>query len=155
MAEVEQEIAALVHMEVPELRAAWQRLHHTEPPARLSRDLLVRAVAYKMQERVHRGLSKATLRKLRDFAARLEADGRAVLDPGPTLKPGTRLVREWRGVTHSVAVLENGFDFDGQRYRSLSKIAREITGARWSGPRFFGLTRDKTLVPAGSGGADD
>ncbi len=155
MAEVEQAIAALAHMEVPELRAAWQRLHHTEPPARLGRDLLARAVAYKMQERMHGGLSKAMLRKFRAFAERLEADGGAVLDPGPTLKPGTRLVREWRGVTHSVVVLESGFDFDGQRYRSLSKIAREITGARWSGPRFFGLTHEKTSSSAGSGGADD
>jgi hypothetical protein len=155
VAQVEQKIAALVHMEVPELRAAWRRLLHTEPPARLGRDLLARGVAYKMQERVRGGLSKATLRKLRAFAERLEADGDAILDPGPTLKPGTKLVREWRGVTHSVVVLESGFDFDGQRYRSLSKIARDITGARWSGPRFFGLTRERTSRSVSSEGADD
>ena len=146
MAEVEQDIAALAHMEVPELRAAWRRLHRTGPPARLSRDLLTRAIAYKMQERVHGGLSKATKRKLRSLAQKLETAGGPAANPGLSFKPGAKLIREWRGVTHCVIVLDDGFDYDGRRYRSLSRIARDITGAHWSGPRFFGLVGAKTPI---------
>ena len=141
MSGIEAEIAALTDRDMSELRKTWRRLYRSEPPARLSRDLLTRAIAYKLQERVHGGLNKTTKRKIAKLAQSLETDGHVTLDPGIRLKTGARLVREWRGVAHSVIVLDKGFDYDGRRYRSLSKIAREITGAHWSGPRFFGLGR--------------
>jgi hypothetical protein len=132
MVAIDEEIAALAHKDVSELRKAWRRLYRSEPPPRLSRDLLTRAVAYKLQEREYGGLNKATKRKIARLAHGLVTDGHVTLDPGIRLKPGARLVREWRGVAHSVIVLDKGFDYHGRRYRSLSKIAREITGA----PRF-------------------
>ena len=87
------------------------------------------------------GLSAATKRKLRTFAEQLESGDGNAFDPGIVLKPGAKLVREWGGDTYVVIALEDGFEFDGRRYRSLTKIAREITGAHWSGPRFFNLKR--------------
>jgi hypothetical protein len=103
------------------------------------RDLLIRGITYKLQERAYGGLSTATARKLEQAAA--DPPGRGAAKPAPpiALKPGTRLVREWRGVTHMVLIHADGIEWRGQRYRSLSVVAREITGARWSGPRFFGL----------------
>jgi hypothetical protein len=111
------------------------------PPMRLSRDLLIRGIAYKLQERAHGGLSKATVRKLERAGADPSGNGAAPPVPPIVLKPGTRLVREWRGVTHSVLVLDECIEWRGRRFRSLSEVAREITGAHWSGPRFFGLRR--------------
>ena len=132
------QIAALGDFDAARLRAEWRRLYRTEPP-RLSRDLMVRAIAYKMQERVLGGLGAAVRSKLRTLAQRLETDNDLGSTPGIRLKPGARLVREWHGRSHVVVVLEDGFEYDGKRYRSLSEIARAITGAHWSGPRFFGL----------------
>jgi Protein of unknown function (DUF2924) len=122
-----------------ELRGEWRRLHRTPPPMRLSRDLLMRGISYKLQERPLGGLSKSILRKLEHLNT--EAEKSDVRKPAPpiSLKAGTRLVREWRGVTHAVLVHDNGFEWRGRRYSSLSAIAREITSAHWSGPRFFGL----------------
>ncbi len=87
------------------------------------------------------GLSAAAKRKLRDFAEQLETGDGTAFDPGIVLKPGAKLLREWGGDTYVVIALEDGFEFEGRRYRSLTKIARVITGAHWSGPRFFGLKR--------------
>ncbi len=141
MVGINNEIAALSDMEMHDLQVRWRRLYRTQPPRRLSRDLMIRAIAYKMQERVHGGLSKKTKRILTALAQKLDADGDIAPAPGIRLKPGAKLVREWRGQTHTVVVLEDGFTFDGRQFGSLSKIAREITGAHWSGPRFFGLKR--------------
>ena len=121
-----------------ELRREWRRLYNNDPP-RISRDLLILGIAYRRQEIEHGGLGKATLRKLRTLAKTLRATGRVGSTPGLTLKPGARLVREWRGRTHTVTVTEDGFEYAGASYPSLTKIARKITGAHWSGPRFFGL----------------
>lgn len=141
MPDIERELAALSSLKTHELRRRWQRMYGAPPPVRLSHDLLVRGVAYKVQESAHGGLAQSTKRKLRTLARRLETDGGSAFDPGLSLKPGARLVREWGGRSHTVIVLEDGFDFDGRRYPSLSKIARAITGAHWSGPRFFGLQK--------------
>ena len=132
-------LGALEARSTPELRAEWRRLYRGRPPRRLSRDLLLRAIAHRLQERVHGGLTLATRRRLNALAEELVAKGAAQFDPGTTLKPGTRLVREWHGRAHAVIVLEDGFDYDGQRYRSLTRIASLITGVHWSGPVFFGL----------------
>jgi hypothetical protein len=108
------------------------------PPPRLSRDLIIRGIAYRMQEQVRGGLSKSMSRRLRVLGA---DNGSIEHRPAApiTLKPGTRLVREWRGDTHSVLVRNDGYEWRGERFTSLSKIAEAITGAHWSGPRFFGL----------------
>jgi len=134
-------IARLSALTIFELRGEWRRHNGMPPPMRLSRDLLLRGIAYKLQERASGGLSKVTIRKLEKVAAERSGSGAAPPVPPIALKPGTRLVREWRGVTHSVLVLDDGVEWRGRRFRSLSEVAREITGAHWSGPRFFGLRR--------------
>jgi hypothetical protein len=141
MIDITHDIASLSELGSRELQGLWRRLYRTEPPMGLSRDLRIRAIAYRMQERVHGGLSQPVKRKLRLLARQLEGEGGGALDPGIALKPGTRLVREWGDRTHIVVVVKDGFDYGGRRYPSLSKIAQEITGARWSGPRFFGLKK--------------
>jgi hypothetical protein len=98
---------------------------------------MLRAVAYKLQEDAYGGLSPALRRKL------LGMGQKAFTKPRPrTLRPGTILLREWQGVTHRVTMVEGGAIYRGEKYRSLSEVARLITGARWSGPRFFGLKSD-------------
>jgi hypothetical protein len=141
MSQLDVEIAALQGAATHDLRIAWRRLYRSEPPPCMTRELMIRAIAYRMQERAHGGLSPAAKRKLHSLVAQLEAKGPEAFDPGIVLKPGARLVREWAGKTHTVVVLENGFDYDGERYLSLSKIATRITGAHWSGPRFFGIKK--------------
>ena len=121
-----------------ELRREWRRLYHNDPP-RISRELLILGIAYRLQEIEHGGLGKATLRKLRTLAKTLRSTGRVGSTPSLSLKSGARLVREWHGRTHTVTVTEDGFDYAGTIYPSLSTVAKNITGAHWSGPRFFGL----------------
>jgi Protein of unknown function (DUF2924) len=132
-------LARLSATTIFELRGEWRRLHRAPPPMRLSRDLLMRAITYKLQERPLGSLSKSILRKLECQNIGSEASNTKKPLPPITLKPGTRLVREWRGVSYSVLVHADGFEWNGRLYRSLSEIARAITGAHWSGPRFFGL----------------
>ena len=134
-------LTALAVLDAASLRAEWRRLYRSHPPKRAGRNILAHAVAYKLQERALGGLNAATKRKLRTFAEQLESGGGSVFDAGISLKLGAKLVREWHGKTYTVMVLENGFQFDGRRVRSLSQIARRITGTHWSGPRFFGLKR--------------
>ena len=134
-------LARLGDLTIFELRTEWRRLHRMPPPMRLSRELLTRAITYKLQERALGGLSKSILRKLEQLDVE-PALGDVRKPPPPiSLKPGTRLIREWRGVTHTVLVHVDGIEWNGRRYKSLTLIAREITGARWSGPRFFGLRK--------------
>ena len=92
-----------------------------------------------------------TRRKLRTLAKMFHATGRVAPDPGPSIKPGARLVREWHGRTHTVTVTEDGFEYAGTNYPSLTKIAKKITGAHWSGPRFFGLVRAIALQQSDGG----
>ena len=133
------ELARLEALTNFELRAEWRRLHHMQPPKSLSRDLLLRGITYKIQERGLGGLSKSVLRKI--SGATPEAPpGLRRSARRTAVKPGTRLVREWNRQTHTVLVHADGVEWRGKRYRSLSVVAREITGAHWSGPRFFGLT---------------
>jgi Protein of unknown function (DUF2924) len=123
-----------------ELEQHWRRLYRSDPP-RFSRDLLIRGISYRLQEIEHGGLNKSTGRKLKTLAKMFETTGRVAPDPGLSLKPGARLVREWHGRTHTVTVTEDGFESADVSYPSLTKIAEKITGAHWSGPRFFGLVR--------------
>jgi hypothetical protein len=121
-----------------DLRRQWRELYRQDAP-KLSRDLLTMGIAYRRQELEHGGLGKATVRKLRTLAKTLRETGRVGPCATLALKPGARLVREWGGRTHSVTVTEEGFEYGGTHYASLTQIARTITGAHWSGPRFFGL----------------
>jgi hypothetical protein len=136
--ELSQRIAALNELTAQQLRGEWRRLYRGQP-LRLSRDLLIRTIAYRMQELVYGGLSKTTQRKLDALTKELKGKGSIVVTPGLSLRPGTRLVREWRGRTHTVVVTEDGFEYASKAFLSLTKIAHAITGAHWSGPRFFGL----------------
>ncbi|MEQ1611525.1 MAG: DUF2924 domain-containing protein [Hyphomicrobiaceae bacterium] len=137
--DISSELVRLEGLTILELRQEWRRQHQTPPPVRLSHDILLRGIAYKLQEKALGGLSKSALRKLQCA----DPDGLTMPEgqrrPRVSFKPGTRLVREWHDVTHTVVILADGVEWRGERYRSLSVVARKITGARWSGPRFFGL----------------
>jgi hypothetical protein len=138
LAELDGEIAGLVGQSTQELRRAWRTLHHTGPTLDLSRDLIIRGLADKLQQRAHGSPTRALQRRFRILAGEFEKGARS-FDPGGALNTGATLVRQWRGRTHTVLVSENGFEYEGRRYRSLTVIAERITGVHWSGPRFFGL----------------
>ena len=138
--EIEREIVGLANRSTRDLRVSWCQLHDTGPPLGLSRDLLIRALANQLQERSYGGVSRALQRRLQRLA-RASENGTMAVEPGLVLKAGTTLVRQWRGHTHTVLVHNDGFEHEGQRYRSLTAIAERITRAHWSGPRFFGLTK--------------
>ncbi len=132
------DLAALEEFSRSALRQRWEDLYGTPCPAHISRLLMLRALAYRIQEQALGGLDRATRRRLDRATADLAA-GRPLAAPAPKIKPGTRLLREWQGVVHEVIVLERGLEYRDQTWPSLSALAREITGTRWSGPRFFGL----------------
>src|SRR5262249_25632618 len=140
LAELDGEIAGLVDQSIQELRHVWRTLHHTGPPLGLSRDLIIRGIADRLQQCAHGSPRRALQHRLRLLAGELERGARS-FDPGMVLKTGASLVRQWRGHTHTVLVRGDGFEYEGQRYRSLSVIAEQITGAHWSGPRFFGVNK--------------
>ncbi|MGC1885252.1 MAG: DUF2924 domain-containing protein [Stellaceae bacterium] len=140
LAKADHQIAELLDRSTPELRLAWRQLHRTGPPPGLSRDLLIRALVHQLQERAAGGASRALRRRLQTLVGEF-AKRSASFDPGIVPKTGTTLVRQWRGHPHTVLVRADGFDYEGQHYRSLTVIAERITGAHWSGPRFFGLTK--------------
>ncbi len=132
-------LQSLEQMDYATLCSAWRQLYRALPPKRVARDLLMLGVAWKIQEQAYGGLGAATKRRLVDLAKTMERDGDVTRNRVARLKPGAKLVREWRGDTHTVIVIEDGFEWNGRHWRSLSVIAREITGGHWSGPRFFGL----------------
>ena len=132
-------LSRLPQLDLGELRQEWRALYKAEASPHLSRELLVRAVAYRMQEVALGGLRPGQQRQLRQIAQQLKQTGAANTPPRPELKPGTRLVREWQGRTYDVLVLDDGFSWQDTHHRSLSAIARKITGTAWSGPLFFGL----------------
>ncbi len=139
-AELEREIGALSDLPRPALGERWQWHYRTDPPKGISRPLLVRAIAYEIQAKRYGGLKPATDRRLRMIANGAANGDHGDCKTAPTLQSGARLVREWNGVNHVVEGVEGEYVWNGNRHRSLSAIARAITGARWSGPRFFGLT---------------
>jgi hypothetical protein len=128
----------LATMPPAELRAAWREQYRSPAPD-LGPDLLRRGIAARMQERAAGKLAPATCREIDRMIGRLNAGEEPVKAGATRLKPGSRLIRSWGGAVHHVMVLEDGFEHEGRHYRSLSQIARVITGAHWSGPRFFGL----------------
>ena len=138
MTKLNEQLAALEVMTPALLRAEWRRVCK-EPLPSIGLDLLKRVIGYRLQERVHGGLAPVVARDLDRMAKRLVKDG--TCGSSRALKPGTRLVREWHGRTHHILVLDQGFQFEDRVYRSLTQIAHAITGAKWSGPRFFGLNQ--------------
>jgi Protein of unknown function (DUF2924) len=135
---IEQEISRIQTMKIAELRALWRVRMKCEPPKAFGPDLLRRSLAQRLQERAYGGLDPTTARLLNQLIAQSAKNAGKIVLPRRT-KPGTVMVREWKGKRHSVTVSADGFIFDGQNYDSLSEIARLITGTRWNGPRFFGL----------------
>ena len=138
-----QEIDALITMKPPELRAKWRDLYRSVAPD-IGPDLLRRGLAYRLQERRQGSLASSKRRDIERLIKQLGKGDGELSHRAVNLKTGTRLVRSWRDKMHHVLVLDDGFEFAGRRYPSLTQIAHDITGAHWSGPRFFGLvTRRK------------
>jgi hypothetical protein len=141
------DVMTLLTLDIRTLKAAWRAAFKSPVPNVARKEFFVRILAYETQRRVYGDLSKAALKTLRDVAGGSP--------DAPTIErligPGTRLIREWGGSTHEVTVTDQGYAYRGRTYASLSEIARSITGARWSGPRFFGLRsheRSATARPA-------
>ena len=132
---LEARIAAMAAMSVADRKAEWFRLYGTPVPPAFGAGLLTRALASRMQEMTHGGISKGTMRKLDQLLGKVERPALAPL----SIKPGTWLSRTWHGEVHQVVVLDTGFEYRGERFASLTTIAQRITGTGWSGPRFFGL----------------
>lgn len=153
---IETAIASLDDLDHAALKERWRALRGGEPPRKLSRQFLLRAVAYTMQEQAFGGLSPAVRQHLQRIAVELKTTGRITsIGKQSSIKPGTRLIREWQGRTHEVTVLEEGFQWNEKAYRSLSAIARAITGTRWNGHLFFGLKpRSRAAAPNKNGDED-
>ena len=138
------QLAALKTASTPALKVRWRELFDTEPPP-YNRRFLESRLAYRIQELAYGGLSEATLERLRALGEQLAKGGkiaRARADRKPIR--GTRLIREWQGVEHCVTVRDDDFEYQGRPYKSLSSIARTITGTRWNGWVFFGLKSQGT-----------
>lgn len=149
---LDDQLAELTTMPLVQLRSAWRDTFKSPAPD-IGPDLLRRDIACRLQERVHGGLSGATKREIERLGKRVERTGKAGHMHAISLKTGTRLVRSWNGKNYYVLVCDDGFEFEGRHFESLSHIAREITGTHWSGPRFFGLRKRSEYKPRVSANA--
>jgi hypothetical protein len=145
-ARVEAEVDRLRTMRIAELRALWRAKFKSEPPKAFGPDLLRRSLAYRIQEAAYGGFDAATSRLLKQLMAQYAKTPGKIVMPR-RIKPGAILLREWKGESHRVTVLTDGYAYQGETYESLSVIARLITGTRWNGPRFFGLRTGKEPHP--------
>ena len=148
MAELECRMSRLTTMSPAELRTEWRRVIRLPAPS-ITPDLLRRGIAYRLQEAAHGGLTTAVSRELNDLAKRIARGDSPLPSTAIRLKPGTRLLKTWRGKTYCVVVGDKGFIFNNRPFPSLSSIAHEITGTPWSGPRFFGLLRKRPASDLG------
>lgn len=146
MTGLKQQLTELVTMPPAQLRSLWRDTYRSPAPD-VSPDLLRRGIVHRLQERMHGKLPNATQREIDRLRKRVERTGKAGHMHAISLKDGTRLVRAWNGKSYHVLVCDDGFEFQGRHYESLSHIAREITGAHWSGPRFFGLKKSSGYKP--------
>jgi hypothetical protein len=166
--DLQRELPALQALDLHELRVRWRKLTRSTAPEHLTRALLLRLVAYKMQAKVYGDLDPETARYLarvaRERVRRIKAgEKRKPKAPPPVppvpspagIKPGTLIGREYQGVMHRVVVAQGGYEWKGQTYKSLSEIARQITGTRWNGPKFFGLRPSKTAARAVADGGGE
>lgn len=137
---ITKEIERLQALPLNQLREQWHQWHPDRVlPHRLPRDLLVRTIAWRLQEKEFGPFPAALERRLAALSRQLERSGTLDMEREVAIKPGTRILREWRGETYRVTALDEGFAYDDREYASLSEVARAITGTHWSGPRFFGL----------------
>ena len=136
---IEEHLAALPTLSKAALFDLWEQLFDSTPSSRLRRDLMIPILAYRIQEQACGSLSARALERLRQLSHAWEKGGDSTAAPTRAMRPGTRLVRQWGDQVHLVNVHSNGYEYQGRRYRSLSEIARLITGTRWSGPLFFGV----------------
>jgi hypothetical protein len=138
------QLAALKDAPAAALKDKWRALFETEPPP-YSRPLLESRLAYRIQELANGGLKKETVEKLRALGKQYDGKtgGRAKVRSDQLPISGTRLIREWQGIQHSVTVRGDDFEYQGRPYKSLSAIARKITGVRWNGWVFFGLKKHR------------
>ena len=143
---VEFEVNQISTMPIAELRVRWRACFKSEPRKAFGPDLLRRSLAQKIQEEAYGGLPQVTRKLLNQLIVQSAKDNGKIIMPR-RIKPGAILVREWKGKTHRIAVVKEGFAFEGKPYSNLSEVARLITGARWNGPRFFGLRNDKGARP--------
>ena len=133
------EIERLSKLGIDDLRKRWSAMYGRAPFPAIGRSFLTRAIAYRLQERVYGGLNPSTRRLLARIAEETATGSSPKKTRNRKAQSGTILIREWQGNAHRVTMLDDGVSFNGKHYRSLSEVAREITGSRWSGPRFFGL----------------
>ena len=139
MSSLDQQLTALEDLDIQDLRQRWREFYPGEAPGLMSRELLRLAIGYKLQEQVLGGLGRRAQLALTAFKTGSKM-GRASITPAP--KSGTKFIREWQGAVHEVLTLEDGrFAYRGKTYKSLTLIARLITGTHQSGPRFFGLRK--------------
>jgi hypothetical protein len=136
---IDQLLAHLPAMNHKELQQRWRELFGREPSPGMRRNHMIPILAYRAQEKAFGGLKESTVRMLRESALGIASEAQAAYRP----KTGTRYVREHNGKLHEVTVLDDGFEYQGESYRSLTEIAKAITGSKWSGPAFFGLKRKK------------
>src|ERR1700693_1135390 len=150
--DIPEQIAQLGHLSRQELLDLWQKLYRRAAPQGIRRALMVPFLAYRIQENAYGGLKPATRCKLRRIARELEKSGESLEVRAPRkIKPRTCLLRHWRGEGHEARVTGSGYEYKGASFPSLSHIARQITGTRWSGPAFFGLGNGNPM----RGGAND
>ncbi len=143
-------LASLKACSISELKQQWRTLYNCAPPHRISRELVTRAVAYRIQEQVHGGLKPSTRRLLIRLANDARSGRPLRPEPAAGAPAGTVLMREWHGVTHEVRVLDRGVLYKRKRYRSLTEVAKVITSAHWNGPQFFGLRSKRREASHGS-----
>ena len=136
-----EQIAVLPTLNRAQLVVIWTENFSENPAPTLRKQLMVPLLAYRMQEKELGGLSHTARRRLREVAASLKANGPSQERSDSSPQTGVKLIRLWRGETHEVIATGSGYEYRGQSYSSLSKIAREITGTRWSGPLFFGVRK--------------
>jgi hypothetical protein len=139
--ELEAEIRRLPDLSLEDLRARWRALFGNPVPLSLRRKFLARAVAYQMQVEAYGGLSDSTKKRLQATAAGVRQGNLDVAGITRTMRPGTQMLRQWKDRTHTVTATNDGFEWNGKTYRSLSAIARQITGTNWNGYVFFGIKR--------------
>jgi K+-sensing histidine kinase KdpD len=149
----EQQLASLPTLDRNNLNQLWHQLFKTMPRPRMRKTVMLRFLAYRIQEQAYGGLSHRSQQRIREFALALAANPKAELSSVQKIRAGTRLVRQWRDQVHVVHVEEQFYEYGGVRYDSLSEIARLITGTRWSGPLFFGLKQNKQNQEATRDGA--
>jgi hypothetical protein len=136
---IEAELDRLPTTPIADLRRRYRELFRTEPPKAFGPDLLRRSIAHRVQERAYGGLSPSTRRLLDRLVKAAIAKPSGRLELPRRIKPGSELVRTWKGKSYRVMVMADGFAYDGKTFAGLSEIASEITGTKWNGPRFFGL----------------